>query len=76
MMGAELQRMTHNNICPAITVSRINEASYWIVVRDPETGISAPINQPDSDAVHQFESLDQVAEFLSKVGVASFQVEI
>jgi hypothetical protein len=76
MTGADLQRMAHNNIHSAVTVGRIAGKSYWIVVMDPETGISSPVNQPGSDTVHQFDSLDQVAEFLSKVGVASFQVKI
>jgi hypothetical protein len=76
MTGVELQRMAQHHIHPAVTVGRSAGTSYWVVVMDPETGISAPLNQPGSDTVHQFASLDQVAEYLSKVGVASFQVKI
>lgn len=76
MTGSEIQKLILQNEILTITASRLYGNRYGIGVQYAGGDYAGLVTLPENDQTLQFDSLDQVASFLSQIGVKQFQVEI
>lgn len=76
MTGVEIQKLILDGQELTITASRLSGNRYGVGVQFANGDFAGPVTLPESDQPLQFDSLDEVASFLSQVGVKQFRVTI
>lgn len=76
MTGSEIQKLINQSEDLIITASRLSGNRYGVGVQYANGDYVGPVTLPENDQPLQFDSLDEVASFLSQVGVKQFQVSI
>lgn len=74
--GTELKQLTDQGTQPKVIVAHNHGTVYGALVIIDSPTLPKAICDPGSGEVLQFNSLDQVASFLSQVGIKTFQVTI
>lgn len=76
MTGIEIQKLILQNETLTFTASRLYGNCYGVGVQYANGDYVGPVTLPENNQPLQFDSLDQVAAFLTQIGVKSFQVAI
>lgn len=76
MTGAEIQKLVQQNEELAIIARRLHSNCYGVGVQHANGDYAGPVTVPENDQPLEFTSLDQVVDFLSQVGIKTFQVSI
>lgn len=76
MTGVEIQKLINEKQELTITAIHIFGNRYGVGVQFGNCDFAGPVTLPENDQPLQFDSLDEVASFLSQVGVKQFQVTI
>lgn len=76
MTGAEIQKLILNNEELTIIARHLHSNCYGVGVQHANGDYTGPVTLPENDQPLQFDSLDEVASFLSQIGVKHFQVTI
>lgn len=76
MTGSEIQKLIRENETLIITASQLSGNRYGVGVQFANGDFTGPVSLPENDQPLQFDSLDEVASFLSQIGIKQFQVSI
>jgi len=74
LTGAEIQKMILQNERLSITARHLHSNCYGVGVQHANGDYAGPVTLPENDQPLKFDSLDQVADFLTQIGVKNFQV--
>jgi hypothetical protein len=74
--GAEIRNVIESGQTLSISVNRLYGTTYCIGAQYSDEKHAGPVIAPGSDESLKFDSLDEVAAFLMKVGIRSFDVAI
>jgi len=74
LTGAEIQKLILQNEELSIIARQLHSTCYGVGVQLANGDYAGPVTLPENDQPLQFDSLDQVAAFLTQIGVKSFQV--
>ena len=74
--GTELKQLTDQGDQPKVIVAHNHGTIYGALVITDSPALPKAICDPGTNEAMKFGSLDQVADFLSKVGIKTFQVTI
>ena len=76
MTGSEIQKLIQKNENLIITASRLSGNRYGVGVQFANGDYAGPVSLPENGQPLQFDSLDEVASFLTQIGIKQFQVTI
>jgi hypothetical protein len=76
LTGVEIQKLILDGQELTITASRLSGNRYGVGVQFANGDFAGPVTLPESDQPLQFDSLDEVASFLSQVGIDRLQVSL
>lgn len=74
--GADLKQLVDMGVQPLVTCIRIYGAAYSVVANTDGKAPPQGIAEPGLDNVLKFDSLDEVASFLSQIGIKGFRVDL
>lgn len=74
--GADLKQLVDMGVQPRITAIRLSGTAYGVVANIDGKAPPQGVAEPGSDNILRFDSLDEVASFLSQIGIKGFQVDL